>query len=79
MPKSIVIRATGLALAVAASAAGAAGGSPATKVGLEQLAIGLDRPVYLTHAGDGSGRLFVVEKPGRIRAFMNGQLSAASG
>ena len=27
---------------------------------------GLDRPLFLTHAGDGSGRLFVVEKPGRI-------------
>ena len=33
---------------------------------LEQLAGGLDSPVFATHAGDGSGRLFVVEKPGRI-------------
>ena len=28
---------------------------------------GLNRPVFLTHAGDASGRLFVVEQPGVIR------------
>lgn len=28
---------------------------------------GVDKPVHITHAGDGSGRLFVVEQPGRIR------------
>ena len=28
---------------------------------------GLKSPVYLSHAGDGSGRLFLVEQPGRIR------------
>ncbi|NJN71181.1 MAG: PQQ-dependent sugar dehydrogenase [Nitrospira sp.] len=27
----------------------------------------LEQPVYLTHAGDGSSRLFAVEQPGRIR------------
>ena len=30
-----------------------------------------DRPVELTHAGDGSNRLFVVEQQGRIRVFDN--------
>jgi glucose/arabinose dehydrogenase len=34
---------------------------------------GFDRPVYLTHAGDGSGRLFVVEKPGRIWIMQDGE------
>ena len=29
------------------------------------------RPVFLTHAGDGSGRLFVIEQDGRIRVFEN--------
>jgi glucose/arabinose dehydrogenase len=35
---------------------------------LEQVATGLQAPVFATHAGDGSGRLFVVEKPGTILA-----------
>ncbi len=30
---------------------------------------GLEHPLFLTQAGDGSGRLFVVEEPGRIRAL----------
>ena len=30
-----------------------------------------DRPVFLTHSGDGSGRLFVVEQDGLIRVFPN--------
>lgn len=30
------------------------------------------RPVYLTHAGDGSGRVFVVEQPGTIRVLGEG-------
>lgn len=28
---------------------------------------GLENPLFLTHAGDGSERLFIVEQPGRIR------------
>jgi hypothetical protein len=28
---------------------------------------GMENPVYITHAGDNSGRLFVVEQLGRIR------------
>jgi len=35
---------------------------------------GLSLPVHVTHAGDGSGRLFVVERAGRIRIFKNGIL-----
>ncbi len=37
----------------------------------------LTQPVYVTHAGDGSGRLFVVEKPGLIRVIRNDQLLSA--
>ncbi len=33
--------------------------------------LSFNRPVDLQHAGDGSGRLFVVEQAGRIRAFPN--------
>ncbi len=33
---------------------------------------GLAQPVHVTHAGDGSGRLFVVEKGGIIKVLKNG-------
>ena len=35
---------------------------------------GLESPLLLTHAGDGSGRTFVVEQPGRIRVVKDGEL-----
>jgi glucose/arabinose dehydrogenase len=35
---------------------------------------GFSQPLHITHAGDGSGRLFVVERAGRIRIVKNGQL-----
>ncbi|MCA9870150.1 MAG: PQQ-dependent sugar dehydrogenase [Anaerolineae bacterium] len=33
---------------------------------LEPVVEGLEQPVFATHAGDGSGRLFIVEKAGKI-------------
>lgn len=36
---------------------------------------GLDNPVYITHAGDGSGRLFVLEQGGLISIVKNGTLN----
>lgn len=36
-------------------------------IGLEHYMSGFIRPVYLTHSGDGTGRLFVVEKSGVIK------------
>jgi glucose/arabinose dehydrogenase len=47
-------------------------GSPAVR--LEPVVRGLEQPTVVTHAGDGSGRLFVVEKRGRIRIVRNGVL-----
>ena len=41
---------------------------------LSEVASGVAQPVYLTHAGDGSGRTFVVEQEGRIRVIKNGAL-----
>ena len=38
------------------------------------VASGLQRPVDIQNAGDGSGRLFIIEKVGRIRILQNGQL-----
>ena len=43
-------------------------------MGLERVVDGLDAPLLVTHAGDGSGRLFVVEQPGRIRVVAAGRL-----
>jgi glucose/arabinose dehydrogenase len=45
-------------------------------VRLERFAAGFERPVYLTHAGDGSGRLFVVEQAGRIALLRDGARQA---
>lgn len=40
---------------------------PPLEVGFDIVATNLTAPVMLTHAGDGSGRLFVVEQTGAIR------------
>jgi glucose/arabinose dehydrogenase len=39
---------------------------------LVQIASGLDHPDFVTNAGDGSGRLFVVEQTGKIRVIDSG-------
>ncbi|MDZ4169292.1 MAG: PQQ-dependent sugar dehydrogenase [Coriobacteriia bacterium] len=39
------------------------------EVSLQPVAEGFDRPVFVTHAGDGSGRLYVVEQSGSIRVI----------
>jgi glucose/arabinose dehydrogenase len=36
---------------------------------LETVYTGLNQPTYATHAGDGSGRMFVTERAGRIKVF----------
>jgi len=41
---------------------------------LQEWARGLDRPVLVTNAGDGSGRLFAVEKGGVIRLLPGGEV-----
>ncbi|GIV84544.1 MAG: glucose dehydrogenase [Candidatus Roseilinea sp.] len=41
---------------------------------LQMIAAGLDKPTYLTHAGDGSGTLYITEQPGRVRVWRDGQL-----
>jgi glucose/arabinose dehydrogenase len=38
------------------------------------VAAGLDHPLFLTHAGDRSGRVFVVEQPGTVRIVNRGVL-----
>lgn len=46
-------------------------------IALEPFASGFSQPVQLTHAGDGTGRIFVVEQAGRIRILDNGAVHPA--
>lgn len=41
---------------------------------LQRIADGLVKPTYLTHAGDGSGLLYITEQPGRVRVWRDGQV-----
>ena len=43
---------------------------------LQKVVAGLDQPVAVMSAGDGTGRLFVVEQTGRIRIVENGKLAS---
>ncbi|MCP2501109.1 MAG: PQQ-dependent sugar dehydrogenase [Deltaproteobacteria bacterium] len=45
---------------------------PFPQISLAVVAGGFASPVHVTHAGDGSGRIFVVEQAGRIRILDNG-------
>jgi glucose/arabinose dehydrogenase len=47
-----------------------------TTIVLQPVTTDLDQPLFVTHAGDGSGRIFVVEKQGRIRIVREGQTVA---
>ncbi len=53
-----------------------AGSPPLPQLELQLVVDFLTDPVIITHAGDGSGRLFVGDKDGRIWVFTGGQLLA---
>jgi glucose/arabinose dehydrogenase len=61
-----------LVTAVVIFAATAAAGAAWPDIELVEVAGGFDDPVHLNHAGDGSGRLFVVEQAGVIRLVDGG-------
>lgn len=46
------------------------------EIALEEVVHGLAKSIGVAHAGDGSGRLFVVEQPGRVRIIQDGRLLA---
>ena len=46
------------------------------RIVLEQVVAGLQYPVDINHAGDGTGRLFVVEQAGRIKIIEDGNLKS---
>src|SRR5437867_3659109 len=60
-----------LALLLTAAVVIVAGGHAEAQLilGFEPVAAGLSLPLGLVHAGDGSGRLFIVEQAGRIKVF----------
>jgi glucose/arabinose dehydrogenase len=45
---------------------------PFPTIQLQQVAFGFSSPVTVTNAGDGSGRLFIVQQTGEIRILING-------
>ncbi|HZM21699.1 MAG TPA: PQQ-dependent sugar dehydrogenase, partial [Anaerolineales bacterium] len=45
-----------------------------SRITFQEIASGLTKPVFITHAGDGSERIFVLELPGQIRIIKNGTL-----
>jgi uncharacterized repeat protein (TIGR01451 family) len=51
--------------------------SSAFTIGLELVSSGLSNPVHVTHSGDNSGRLFVIEQAGKVRVIKSGVLLAA--
>lgn len=63
--------------AAAPTAAAPAASGAASTIQLEQIAEGLKSPVFLTHAGDDSGRMFVVEKTGTIAILRDGARAPA--
>ncbi|MDZ4180188.1 MAG: PQQ-dependent sugar dehydrogenase, partial [Coriobacteriia bacterium] len=54
---------------------GAAGTLEDVELALEPYLDGLEQPVLLTHAGDDSGRNFIVERTGYVRIVRDGELS----
>lgn len=72
----VVILAAGLALALLLREYGSGqSAGPLPGIALRRVTGDLESPVHLTHAGDRSGRLFVVEQAGRIRIIRNGRLA----
>ena len=67
-----------LLVAVAAGALVAGRAEAQLTIGFEPVATGLSSPLGLVHAGDGSGRLFVVEQTGRIKVLAGGAVLATA-
>lgn len=49
-------------------------GGTTLQLALELVSDAFERPTFVTHAGDGSGRLFVTEQEGRLRVVQGGSL-----
>ena len=81
MPSALfirLIRASAVLLMLAPLVVVPAGSASAAALSISwtRRATGLVQPVHVTSARDGTGRLFVVEKPGRIRVYSGGRVLA---
>jgi glucose/arabinose dehydrogenase len=74
MPKILVLTLLALLLALSPAAAQEVIPPDPSQYQLTEFASGLSRPLYLTHAGDGSGRIFVLEQAGRIKIIADGTI-----
>lgn len=57
-----------------ANQAGAQSANAWPQISLVEIASGFNRPLHIAHAGDGSGRIFVVEQAGLIKILKNGAI-----
>ena len=71
---ALVVLPAAVLLVVLLRAGGSGQPAPLPAVALRQVVGGLDSPVQVTHAGDRSGRLFIVEQAGRVRTLKDGRL-----
>jgi hypothetical protein len=80
LPAALASRAPAVALLAVLLAPLLASPASAQPTGLEVELVpvvgGLDRALGLVNAGDGSGRLFVIEQAGLVRVIRNGQVEA---
>lgn len=82
--KRILVIICGILLVTSMGAFQTAGIHPVTSIHIprnvrfETIVSGLNQPLYVTHAGDGTNRLFIVERGGKIRILQNGSLHSTS-
>jgi len=69
LPAMLLVSCSGGGTAISATPSG-------TGILLTRVAGGFVRPVTITNAGDGSGRLFIVEQDGAVRIVRNGAVAA---
>src|SRR4051812_26495074 len=71
----LVVLGLGLGLVFGLVAAGPAGAAPGTFITtVPVITSGLADPISVTNAGDGTGRLFIIEQQGRIRIWTGSSL-----
>ena len=77
-PRRLILALTLAGVLLAPLAANAAIVPSRIHLRLDEIASGLSSPLLVTHAGDDSGRLFVVEQTGKVRIIKDGALVSAA-